>query len=82
MDVTLPRETNEFLPIPVMKDDVARLDFEVALTRWPAHPTEWTAAVQVGDEAGVVAAGLEPGTWQVWVRVDGTVIAAGSIWVK
>jgi hypothetical protein len=82
MDVTLPRETSEFLPIPVFDDTgVAVTDFEVAVTRWPERPTGWSAATVVGSDAGAVVAGLAHGTHQVWVRRNGTVVAAGMIWV-
>lgn len=81
MDLTLPRETSEFVPIPAYRDGVAITDFDVAITRWPARPTSWDPATVTEGKAGVVAAGLTHGTWQVWANVDGTVIAAGTIWV-
>jgi hypothetical protein len=83
MDLVLPRETNEFVPVPVYRDGVLSTSFEVALTRWPARPTDtdWLPATVINDLAGVSCAGLTHGTWQVWVRVGGTVVAAGTIWV-
>lgn len=83
MDLTLPRETSEFVPIPVYRDDVLVTDFQVAITRWPARPTVWApATVPAEGVAGIVAAGLTHGTWQVWANVAGTVVAAGTIWVE
>lgn len=82
MDITLPRETSEFVPVPVYQLEVLVTDFEVAITRWPERPSAWTPAAIRNGEAGVVAAGLVHGTHQVWVRVGGSVIvAAGTIWV-
>lgn len=83
MDLTLPRETSEFVPVPVYTAGELITDFEVAITRWPARPTAWAAATVRNGEAGVVASGLPHGTHQVWVRVGGAVVvAAGTIWVE
>jgi hypothetical protein len=81
MDLTLPRETSEFIPVPVYRDDVLVTDFDVAITRWPDRPTTWTQATVLNAKAGIVAAGLTHGTWQVWANIDGTVVSAGTIWV-
>jgi hypothetical protein len=79
-DVTLPRETTEHLPIPVYADDILTTAFEVCLTRWPARPSGWRAAdVDPDGEAGIAVAGLTPGTYQVWVRVNGAVVSAGIV---
>lgn len=81
-DVTVPRETSEFLPIEVNGADGTPLtEFDVALTKWPARPEAWAAAVITDEKPGIVLAGLTHGMWQAWARVSGTVIAAGSIWV-
>lgn len=83
MDLVLPRETSEFIPVPVYRDDVISTNFDVALTRWPARPAsgDWSAAAVVGGLAGVNVASLTHGTWQVWVRVGTAVVPAGTIWV-
>jgi hypothetical protein len=82
MDVTLPRETDEFIPVPVYRDEVLTTTFDTALTRWPARPVAWVPSAVIDGVAGVMATGLTHGTWQLWVRVGSTVIAAGTIWVE
>lgn len=84
MDITIPKETSEWVEVPVLVDDVPTSDFQVAVTRWPTRPVtaDWQQATVVGDAGGVVLAGLEPGTHQVWVRIGGAVVAAGSVWVN
>lgn len=82
-DITVPIETAEFVHVPLYDEDgVLITDFETAVTRWPARPTTWTAAVQRGTEYGASIAGLTRGTWQVWARTSGTVTEIGSIWVE
>lgn len=81
-DITVPRETAEFMEVPVYDGDTLLTDFLVAVTRWPERPTAWTQAVVQGEVAGVALAGLEHGTHQVWVKVSGTVVAAGTVWAE
>ena len=80
-DITVPRETREFVPIPVEVDDVGSLDFETAVTRWPARPVnlDWTQASIDGDDAGVFLEALSRGTYQVWVRVGGSVVVCAGM---
>lgn len=81
-DIWVERETSTHVPVPVERDGVVVTDFETALTRWPARPTTWTAAVLAGDVPGLVVTGLTPGTYQVWVRVSGAVVPAGTVEVR
>ena len=83
-DVGVERETAEHLPVPVYVDGTLTTDFETSVTKWPVRPTIWVDAVVDPDgDAGVVVAGLTPGTYQVWVRVNGAiVVAAGTVTVR
>lgn len=78
-DIRIPRETAEFIPVPVYQGDELVTSFDVAVTLWPARPTVWLQATVVEGTAGVAVAGLARGTYQVWTRVGGTVIEAGTI---
>lgn len=84
--VTLPRETKEFLPLDVEANGAPASTFETAVQRWPARPTSWAPAVLVDGVPGVVVEGLTPGTWTVYVRLttaqEEPVIYAGEIQVR
>lgn len=82
-DITVPRETSEFMEVPLTDETGAPItDFQVAVTRWPARPTAWQAPATQGTEKGVVLAGLPHGTHVVWANISGTVLAVGSVWVE
>ena len=72
--VTVPRETEEFLPLLVVYDGTPITNYETAIVKGCDRPTTWVAAATEGLYTGVVLDGLSKGEWHVFVRVDGTVV--------
>lgn len=83
VDVTVPRETKEFLALTVESNGSPTTNFETAVAKWPARPTTWQSAAVLGAEAGVIIENLSVGTYTVWVRVttaqEAVVVHAGTV---
>lgn len=79
-----PRETVEFQPIIIKKDDVViTTGISTALVAHGARPTVWTAATVLGLEVGVMLTGLTPGTYDIYAKIvdvpEAPVIDCGSV---
>lgn len=70
MCVEVPRESVEFLPVPVTVSGGEVTNFQTAITpAGTARPTVWTNAVILGADAGVMIQNLTPGTYKVWAKI-------------
>ena len=79
----VPRESVEFFPVNVLLDGAPTNDFSTSVAARGTRPTTWTPATVVGGRAGVMIAGLQPGTYRVWARVsadpESIVVMAGTV---
>lgn len=73
-ELSIPRESEEFIALYVLLDKVEILDYETAFVKGSARPSTWTAAVTVDARTGLVLHDLSPGQWTIFVRVLGTIV--------
>jgi len=69
--VRLPRETVEYLSLPVTVDDVPATEFDVSIVLLDEErPTVWDAVgTDDDDNPAVLISGMDAGTYGVYVRV-------------
>ena len=66
----LPRETVEFLPVPITVGGVAVLTgVTFAVVAEGTRPATWVAPTTLDDEIGVMVSGFAPGYWRVFAKV-------------
>jgi hypothetical protein len=67
------RDSIEFCAVDISVNGVAPdpLDVELAIVAYPLRPEEdqWVAPVSLDGAIGVMVEGLDPGQYEVWVRV-------------
>lgn len=69
--LTLPRETVEYIPVPVtLNGTVTTTGVEFAVAADGSRPSVWTAATVLSGATYVLISGLTPGAWRVWARVS------------
>jgi hypothetical protein len=83
---TFPRETIEFLPVPIKVDNVlVTTGIEFCIVLGDARPTIWIPAVTQSGKIGVMIQGLNPGTYHIFARVtaspDFAVMNTGFIYI-
>lgn len=74
MATTLQRETEEWLPVPVKHQGVpiiASVKFAILPTgtRPTAEFSEFTDAIVVEEQTGIMVTDLQPGDYEIWARV-------------
>jgi hypothetical protein len=85
-----PRETVEFIRFAsVTSNGVPTVDFKYALALEGDRPSTWNDPTDLGGGVRgflLTASDLEPGLWQVWVKVNSTsehpVILAGRFLIE
>lgn len=72
MNLTMPRETVEFVALTMSDGDGPRTDFEVAVTVYGQRPATWSANVSHAGDNGVIINGPTlggPGRFVIWGRI-------------
>ena len=65
-----PRESVEFQPVKVTVDGTAvTTDLTFAIVRDGQRPVDFVPATVLGPDAGVMVAGLAPGTYRIFAQV-------------
>jgi len=70
---TIQRETDDWLAWPITQAGSTYLgQWSYQIVPWRSRPTgSWLPAVTVGAAKGIEVAGLTPGYYSVFVRIDG-----------
>lgn len=73
MNVFYERETKEFLPIEVRRNDApVTTGIQFAITPLHQRPQAWEDALTMGGKTGVMVEALTRGDYTVWAKVQAT----------
>lgn len=86
-EITVPRETDELIPVVVKRDGVViTAGLEFCIVAGSTRPSTWTGTIEASGKPCIQVQSLTPGKYRVYVRIptasESPVIDAGRLIVS